>query len=253
MDRCSFCGRGRREVARLIEGPSAFICGECVLLCMEVLDDDGQAPLTDGQLLVRFSDGSAEICDQRLPWRPLVHEGYEFEWCGAQSGGPERVLALRLRGVPGWVVGAKLASEVSLTEEEARRVLEGVGGAKRLLRHLAGQRRVVPTRHAPSSAGWSGGVGRVDDEPAAARRPAVALDDYELAAELRWEVPRHVCEAHLAVPVSMAGTTLIVAMVDPECEASRRALAQVTRRTIEPVGAQEDAILRAIERLFGPS
>lgn len=252
---CSFCGKGRREVARLIAGPTVSICGECILLCMDVLDDDGQGmlpPLTDGQLLVRFSDGSAEVCDQRLPWRPLVHEGYAFEWCGARSGGPARVLALRLRGVPRLVVGAKLASEVSLTEGEARRVLEGVGGAKRLRRHLAGQRRVVRTRRAPSSTG-SGGAGRVGDEPAGARSPALALDDYELAAQLRGEVPRHVCEAHLAVPVAMAGTTLIVAMVDPEREASRRALAQVTRRAIEAVGAQEDAIRRAIERLFGPS
>ncbi len=29
MDKCSFCGRGRMEVAMLIQGESAFICNEC--------------------------------------------------------------------------------------------------------------------------------------------------------------------------------------------------------------------------------
>ncbi len=36
--RCSFCGRGPGEVERLISGPSAHICNECVRLCVEILD-----------------------------------------------------------------------------------------------------------------------------------------------------------------------------------------------------------------------
>ena len=35
--RCSFCGKDRSEVHRLIEGPSdVFICDECVLLGAEI-------------------------------------------------------------------------------------------------------------------------------------------------------------------------------------------------------------------------
>ncbi len=36
--RCSFCGRGPGEVERLISGPSAHICNECVRLCEEILE-----------------------------------------------------------------------------------------------------------------------------------------------------------------------------------------------------------------------
>lgn len=37
---CSFCGKAREQVRRLIEGPSdVFICNECVELCNELLDD----------------------------------------------------------------------------------------------------------------------------------------------------------------------------------------------------------------------
>jgi len=34
---CSFCGKSQIEVARLISGPSVFICNECVELCMEIV------------------------------------------------------------------------------------------------------------------------------------------------------------------------------------------------------------------------
>ncbi len=37
---CSFCGKRRGEVARLIAGPNGvFICNECVVLCNEIMDD----------------------------------------------------------------------------------------------------------------------------------------------------------------------------------------------------------------------
>ena len=35
--RCSFCGQ--EQVARIIAGPGAYICNECVHLCMSILDD----------------------------------------------------------------------------------------------------------------------------------------------------------------------------------------------------------------------
>jgi hypothetical protein len=36
---CGFCGKQNTEVARLIAGPSAMICNECVGLCQEILAD----------------------------------------------------------------------------------------------------------------------------------------------------------------------------------------------------------------------
>lgn len=37
--RCSFCGKHQDQVRRLIAGPGAYICNECVQLCMGILDE----------------------------------------------------------------------------------------------------------------------------------------------------------------------------------------------------------------------
>lgn len=37
--RCSFCGKHQEQVARIIAGPGAYICNECVQLCMSILED----------------------------------------------------------------------------------------------------------------------------------------------------------------------------------------------------------------------
>jgi hypothetical protein len=36
---CAFCGKSNTEVARMIAGPTAMICNECVALCQEILAD----------------------------------------------------------------------------------------------------------------------------------------------------------------------------------------------------------------------
>jgi len=46
--RCSFCGRGQDEVARLISGPGVYICSECVKLCNEILEGEAQQPILEG-------------------------------------------------------------------------------------------------------------------------------------------------------------------------------------------------------------
>src|SRR5438046_938779 len=50
--RCSFCGRGQDEVARLVSGPSVYICSECVKLCNDILDGEleREQPAAGGQL-----------------------------------------------------------------------------------------------------------------------------------------------------------------------------------------------------------
>lgn len=37
--RCSFCGKSQREVAKIIAGPTVYICDECVRLCAEILQE----------------------------------------------------------------------------------------------------------------------------------------------------------------------------------------------------------------------
>jgi len=38
--RCSFCGKRETEVRRMLQGPGARICDQCVQLCMSLLEDD---------------------------------------------------------------------------------------------------------------------------------------------------------------------------------------------------------------------
>ena len=40
---CSFCGKNQDQVKRLIAGPGAvYICDECVVLCQEIINEEGQ-------------------------------------------------------------------------------------------------------------------------------------------------------------------------------------------------------------------
>lgn len=40
MLRCSFCGKNQNQVERLIAGQNAYICNECIDLCMTILEDE---------------------------------------------------------------------------------------------------------------------------------------------------------------------------------------------------------------------
>jgi ClpX C4-type zinc finger len=37
---CSFCGKPRAQLRRLIAGPGVYVCDECVALCVEILEDE---------------------------------------------------------------------------------------------------------------------------------------------------------------------------------------------------------------------
>lgn len=38
--RCSFCGKGQKEVKKLIAGPGVYICDECIELCNDIIDEE---------------------------------------------------------------------------------------------------------------------------------------------------------------------------------------------------------------------
>ena len=42
VPKCSFCGKSQNQVRKLIAGPGAYICNECIELCNEIMDDDAQ-------------------------------------------------------------------------------------------------------------------------------------------------------------------------------------------------------------------
>jgi ATP-dependent Clp protease ATP-binding subunit ClpX len=43
---CSFCGKGQREVRKLIAGPTVYICDECIKLCNEIIAEENEREAT---------------------------------------------------------------------------------------------------------------------------------------------------------------------------------------------------------------
>jgi type IV pilus assembly protein PilB len=87
------------------------------------------------------------------------------------------------------------------------------------------------------------------------RVPTVNLEEYEIDADILKLVSRDQCEKHKVVPVSRAGSSLIVAMADPTNLNAIDDLKFLTGYNIEPVIASESAILSAVEKYYnvGPS
>ncbi len=50
---CSFCGKNQEQVKRMVVGPTAFICNECVALCQEIIAEDSLV-LDDKNLLTHL-------------------------------------------------------------------------------------------------------------------------------------------------------------------------------------------------------
>jgi ATP-dependent Clp protease ATP-binding subunit ClpX len=49
---CSFCGKSQKDVRKLIAGPAVYICDECIQLCSEIIEEEGdKAPETPENLL----------------------------------------------------------------------------------------------------------------------------------------------------------------------------------------------------------
>ncbi len=87
------------------------------------------------------------------------------------------------------------------------------------------------------------------------RVPTINLDDYEIDADILKLVSKEQCEKHRVIPVSRAGSSLIVAMADPTNLHAIDDLKFLTGYNIEPVIASETSIHGAVERYYsmGPS
>jgi len=80
--------------------------------------------------------------------------------------------------------------------------------------------------------------------------PAINLDEYEVEQEIVNLIPREVAEKHKIMPVSRAGTSLVVAMMDPTNLHAIDDIKFLTGYNVEPVVASESAIEKAIERSY---
>ncbi|MCA9583933.1 MAG: type IV-A pilus assembly ATPase PilB [Myxococcales bacterium] len=87
------------------------------------------------------------------------------------------------------------------------------------------------------------------------RVPTINLEEYEVDADILKLVAKEQCERHRIIPVSRAGSSLIVAMADPTNLHAIDDLKFLTGYNVEPVIASETAILQAIDRYYnaGPS
>jgi ATP-dependent Clp protease ATP-binding subunit ClpX len=47
---CSFCGKPQDKVRRLIAGPNVYICDECIELCMDIIDEEFEEKLINGEV-----------------------------------------------------------------------------------------------------------------------------------------------------------------------------------------------------------
>src|SRR5258707_14666924 len=79
MYRCSFCGKSREQVERLISGPGGvYICNECVALCQEIIQE-GQAVLQPAGV-VETKVAATVLCSACGTHCPNIH-AYCFN-CG---------------------------------------------------------------------------------------------------------------------------------------------------------------------------
>src|SRR5215831_18468726 len=60
---CSFCGKSQHENHKLIAGPTVFVCGECVELCMDMIREENKSSL------VKSRDGTDPEGDLQGPRR----------------------------------------------------------------------------------------------------------------------------------------------------------------------------------------
>ncbi|MCP4678118.1 MAG: type IV-A pilus assembly ATPase PilB [Deltaproteobacteria bacterium] len=80
--------------------------------------------------------------------------------------------------------------------------------------------------------------------------PAIELGEYPIEPEIAALIPQEVAERHKIIPVSRAGTSLVVAMVDPTNLHAIDDVKFLTGYNVEPVVSSEAAIERAIETTY---
>ncbi|MEW5882646.1 MAG: oligopeptide/dipeptide ABC transporter ATP-binding protein [Armatimonadota bacterium] len=83
------------------------------------------------------------------------------------------------------------------------------------------------------------------------RRSFIDLTQAELDAGIVWALPEEVARRHLAIPIRRDGTVFHVAMAEPDDETARQEVAKALGARILPSLASSDAIMAAIERIYG--
>jgi type IV pilus assembly protein PilB len=80
--------------------------------------------------------------------------------------------------------------------------------------------------------------------------PAIDLNTFTIDTNAVKKVNKTLCEKYLIIPISVSGTTLVVAMADPSNIFVKDDLTFLTKCKIQPVVASESAIRAAIDRSY---
>lgn len=108
--RCSFCGKSRHEVVRLVAGPGVYICNECVKLCNQIVAEELAATTTGSDPpKLRAWDGLSD--DDLLAEMVRAHAAHE----NVDRGVAHHVAELRARGVS-W---ARIGEALGMTRQSA--------------------------------------------------------------------------------------------------------------------------------------
>ena len=91
---CSFCDKSQRHVRRMIAGPKANICDECVDICLSVINDPpaGEASLPDEEL---GPVTNCALCHLPASARTMLAVERGGALCGGCAGLIEAALAAR--------------------------------------------------------------------------------------------------------------------------------------------------------------
>lgn len=227
------------------------------MLCVGVLGEDNVSLVTtEGQLLVRFPDGTIHACDQQHAFVPFVQDGVHLEWCAAlafaRTSRPMAVAAVRAPEGRR-VVGSTFPVQTTLTEAHAREVIDAHGGVSRVheLDAPSALRREAKAAPSPKEAeGFHGPNAFTSILSMHLKIPTIDLEAFEVDPEILRLVPQALCAKHTVLPISRAGDSLIVAFADPKDALAVEALKAETGLTVEPVVATSTAIRAAIERSF---
>ncbi len=78
--------------------------------------------------------------------------------------------------------------------------------------------------------------------------PTIDLDEYEIDRSTLKRLPQELCDAQHVIPVAIAGTSLVVAMTNPDDRDLIQKLELHAGINVEPVIAAREAIDKALRK-----
>ena len=120
--RCSFCGKTQDQVRRLVAGPNAYICNECILLCQEIISDDVDSVNASGEIEIKTPQEIKDVLDQYVVGQEAAKKAlcvavYNHYACFADNSGLIQCVDINTM-TPVWAFAAGDDTDASLALEE---------------------------------------------------------------------------------------------------------------------------------------